>query len=392
MVAEIQSLPPIAAQNQALWLQETGEIDLTRFSLQTDHYIGRIYLISSDTARAIADAIGFTARFDHENVRAAVFEAWQRESSIIFAMVKNTKPTEVGLRYMADRWQLSETPKTKAANAASLGMIYQAKQLPDSAWNASCLQLGLANDAPNRLYIRIDFKRLTLVLITTNENEKLLPAKAAQSFFLDSSGKPVVQPNNQQHSEVATLEMTTNQTMSSSKYDVPQNESMNVTILNEPVAKYATYSRSEVDLLLKKQSESIANNLNAKIANQQKAAQAEAKIWEQKIGKIIDEFELYCDGARKRIEDAEGKRGGSIQTTVEQANKQLHSEIEQFKAYLNKQVSPNLRSLEDRVLTLVNTHTLSKEVTPEKDQATTMIALLALLLSIVSLGLMFMKH
>ncbi|PWT99143.1 MAG: hypothetical protein C5B53_05750 [Candidatus Melainabacteria bacterium] len=392
MVAQIQCLPSAAAENQALWLKEPGEIDLARIGLAADQNIGRLYPISANTVRAIADAIGFTARFDLENVRTAVFEVCHRESNIVFAMAKNTKPTDVGLRYMADRWQLSETPKQRGTQAASLGLIYQAMDLPASAWQAVCRELALPNDTPDCAYIRIDFKKLTLVLITAKENEKLLPPQATLSFFLDASGNAVITQNNRPHSEVATPEMTSNQTISPSKNDVQQNESMNVTILNEPVAKYATYSRSEVDLLLKKQAENIANNLNAKIANQQKAVQAEAKIWEQKISKLIDQFELSCENARKRIEDAEGKRGGSLQATVEQANKQLLSEIEQFKSYLNKQVMPNLRSLEDRVLTMVNTNILSKEDKPENDQATTMIALLALLLSIVSLGLAFLRH
>src|SRR5258708_675773 len=111
MVLGIQN--PNSPDNMDFWIKEFGEIDLNQFDLIQKHYEGRVYRLSQENMKVIAEAIGFTANFDSSSVQNAYLDIVHGNGTVVFEMAKNTKPTDVGLRYMADRWSSSERSSSR---------------------------------------------------------------------------------------------------------------------------------------------------------------------------------------------------------------------------------------------------------------------------------------
>jgi hypothetical protein len=395
VVAEIQK--PDSEKIQAACFRALAESNLNQFDLANKQYEGRLYSLSPASSKAIAETLGFAARFDSESVQTAYCDAQAPNFTFVFEMVKNTKPIDVGLRYMADRWAPVDGLNRPEQPALSHSLKYQAKtsDLPENIVTTLGKEINLPDYDPDLFFIRVNFKDLNVAVIAERTKAASLPDGYLRSFFLHHDQILSKDPfADKIHNQVEdSFPSKISGTAASQSF--PKPEDMQVTALNDnnsTTMKYATYSRSEIDSLLKKQSEGIAGSLNQKIASQLKSFQELVKAQEKEIKRIIDNLNADCGNVRKQLEIAEAKHLSESQKLVEQSSKQLKSEVEQFKTYLSKQVAPNLKTLDDRIASIIDDHKQKAQTESKIDPTAISLAVVALVLSIINLIGFFAKH
>ena len=113
-------------------------------------------------------------------------------------------------------------------------------------------------------------------------------------------------------------------------------------------AKYATYSRSEVDSMLKQQTENIASALGSKISSQQRTFQEAVDKQEKSFAKLSDGFVSQFDQTRQRLENSSKQTEESIRAELEKFKAELSKELDQHRAQLNKSIVPVAKFIEDK--------------------------------------------
>lgn len=121
-------------------------------------------------------------------------------------------------------------------------------------------------------------------------------------------------------------------------------------------AKYSTYSRSEVDHMLKQQTENITSALGSKISSQQRVFQEAVDKQEKSFAKLSDGFVNQFDQTRTRLENMSKQSEETIRAELETFKRELSKELDQHRAQLNKTIVPVAKFIED------------KNVKPEKAQ------------------------
>ncbi len=374
-----------------VWIDEFGRLETSAFDLSTKSYQGRIYRLTPEEGKVIAETVGFTARFDNTNIRAAYVDISNRAGVITTEITKNTKPNDIGLRYTADRWAPVERSKNGDSLRPWLKSQFQARLLPDKILIALAELLKLKIEDRDLFYIRVNFKDQTYSLIADKDHVEKFPAKAFSIFSLGqdevafvNSSDPTAYNDNQ--GKRNNMTETNNEPNQETTQALPTAEP------SAPGTKYATYSMSEIDQLLRQQAEVLTNLLNSKVTNQQKMLQETMKTQEKTIAKIVDELHAYGDSVRKRVEAAETQQKDVVQTLAEQSKSGLISEIEQFKSYVTKSVTPNIKVLDERVKTIISEYMEKSKPKENKFSYGLMLTVLALVISIVDLVLVLYKH
>ncbi len=116
----------------------------------------------------------------------------------------------------------------------------------------------------------------------------------------------------------------------------------------ENSVKYATYSRSEVDHMLKQQTENITSALGSKISSQQRVFQEAVDRQEKSFAKLSDQFVFQFDQTRQRLENSSKQSEESIKTELDAFKQDLSKELEQYRAQINKAVVPVAKFIEEK--------------------------------------------
>lgn len=114
--------------------------------------------------------------------------------------------------------------------------------------------------------------------------------------------------------------------------------------------KYATYSKSEVDYMLKQQAESILSALSGKIAQQQRTFQETIAAQEKSFSKLYDNFVTQFESSKTKLETTSKVAHENTSGELENFKKTLSKELEQHRTLINKTVLPVQKALEDRPL------------------------------------------
>jgi hypothetical protein len=366
-----------------IWVAEFGVLSGQGFDFENKKYAGKIYRLIPESAKSLAEALGFTARFEAGAVRVAYLDACKNDVTVVLEMARNTKPGDVALRYSGDRWTVAESA-TRGNDALRpwRRTSYRAKSLSDQALLALCDAARIEFGDREKFYIRINFKDGTSGLIAEEEHLGKFPGSAYSSFCLPLGRANVVQSQHEDVEKMAPLE-TTRATFESS---TGRNGS--------PGAKYATYSRSEVDQLLKQQSDQLITVVGNKVGSQKKDLQEALKTQEKSIAKIAEDLRVYSENVKKQLDNEQTQKHADIDDSVDQARRDLMTQIEQFKTHLNKSVLPSLKNLDDRVRTIVEA-TIQPPAKPQQTSngpPVLVLAAIALLISVINSVLLLARH
>jgi hypothetical protein len=378
----------IQANASEIWVADFGLLSGQDFDFGKEKFVGKSYRLSPELAKSLTESLGFTAKFDAATVRLAFLDAYKNDVTLVLEMTRNTKPSDVALRYSSDRWTCLES-----ATRMNDGLrpwrrsSYRAKSFSDQAALAICDAARIDFRDRDKFFIRVNFKDGTCGLIAPEENLGKFPGSAYSTFTLPLDQANVVRAYNEDEGKMAQVE--------SAKLTVESLTGGNGSALKESQgAKYATYSRSEVDQLLKQQNDQLNSALVNKVASQRKEFNEALKNQEKNLAKIADELKIYSENVKKQLDGMQARKHADIDDSVDKARRELVAQIEQFKTHLNKSVLPSLKNLDDRVRTIVES-TLTPTANPQGQkggQSAMVLAAIAILIGIVNLVSLLMRH
>lgn len=316
-----------------VWVPEFGIFDMVY--LEPDRrYQGRVYRLSQEQVKSLSETIGFTARFDHPNIRAAYVDIIKTEGHITFEIDRNTKPVELNLRYSRDRWSGSEAASKGGADAMRpwIKSAYDCRFLPEKVAQVVATQLRMDPEKISNFYIRLNLKEKTAGLIAEDKHIDLFPTQPFQVFALPEG-------------HVATIPSVEVVGQEESGQPRPAER----VIVQEVGPKYATYSRSEIDRMLKMQAENITTVLAGKMSGQQRSFLEAVEAQEKAFAKITERYVIQFEEARIKLEDHTKSMHESAQTELNRLNADLGKELTEFRAHVNKNILPISRAIEDKV-------------------------------------------
>ncbi len=337
-------------------------------------YHGRVYKLEPEDCKVLAEQVGFAANFEHPAVRTANLDIFDGQGFVVWEIDRNTKPQDVVVRYSRDRWELGEVIGNVGEKLRpAIRTEYRAKTLAEEMVSAVCQQIKVAADALDKFFVRLNFKDRTYSLITEKEHLLLLPGGWHYSFLVP---KPVEEPEvtesdaagdstvaeAEQPSETAAVQpgagpqpaapeppKVVPRTLAPTP---PTPSNMNTQQSGTPKMdtqlKYATYSRSETDSLLKQHIEGVSSQLGSKISTLQRAVQ-EANAEQQKgFTRTQEEANRKFEQSTIRLEKATQEFSAGVTGELDTFKKALTKELEQFRNQVNKAVLPVAKALEEK--------------------------------------------
>jgi hypothetical protein len=380
----VQIQPSVVGLPLEVFVAEFGVLDLQPFELPNKRYVGRIYRLSVEAVKAVSEAVSFTARFESNLVRVAHFDAYKSTGNAVIEVARNAKPLEIGFRYSADRFSSLEKPtKGNESLRPWLRSTYLVKSLPSKVFATVCDQLKIRFEDRDLFYIRVNFKDLTYALIAEEGQSDKFPIGAFSSFQLPGESIKTV----------VTLPFEDKVSLPEMVKKVNQVEIERTAGIASNSAKYATYSRSEVDQLLKQQLEQVTATIQSRATGQKKELQDALKTQEKNVQKVVDELHVYSENIKKSLEKVQSAKESSVAESIAQMKGELTEQIDQFKIHLNKSVMPSMKTLEDRVVAIVKSNQAESNVQPSKtNPAGLTLGLIALVIAVVDLVLLLSKH
>ncbi len=333
---------------------EMGNLDADILAQVRDRH-GRLITLAKPKLKSISDALGFTARFESPHVKSAYVDIFEDEGRITFEITRNTKPQDIGLRYMRERWEATEqsgaAERERKAKAESLLTRYTSSSLPKETLTQliECLELkDVSFDSGSAAFVRVNFKEETAILIDDAaiddaaddlQSESTKPPEAQESPTLltpAESSKPDSKLNS---SETAKEQKVNEQSATLTRRNGEDTDSL----------KYATYSRSEIDRLLKAQTENISNSLGSKITGHQKNLQDAIASQERALAKVVDTLTIQIEETKTKLEASSKGVQDSSKSSMDAFKSDLVKELDSFKQHLNKSILPNIKTIDDKL-------------------------------------------
>ncbi|CAN5711432.1 hypothetical protein BH10CYA1_BH10CYA1_06490 [soil metagenome] len=379
MVVELQQ--PAVTHNQKVWIPEVGTFD----SFPLDQCQGAVYKLDSEDLQSLSESLAFAARFESHLVTTAYLDITFGDATFLLEISKNSRPADVAVRYSRDQWTANELRKHQDTRKRIFKTSYHASSLSAQSVEVICNRLKIsAKDFPAYV-IRVNFKAETATLIVSSVDAKKLPAKSICAFSVlngEVSLAPVEIGESMSPVSSATSPVNT----------VAFNRDVNVQ-LNSDSWKYATYSQSEVDRLLKIRAENITAALSAKISTQQKFVQesvaTQEKTWRKMISEVGDQIEQFNTSAVKAADN----HNEQMKTLMEKAQNEIEVQFEQVKADLDRTLMNDLKSVDKRLQALeASIQSLSEAKQSSHSQALIILVALSIVLSLANMIVLFVHH
>lgn len=404
---------------EKIFVPEFGVLEAGCLDLLRKRFQGRVYKLSADSIKAISEALGFSARYEQASVRTAIADISQIEAKITFEISRNTKPADVGLRYSRDKWSSTASLSSSASAASSasafaassasasaastsasdsyrhtrtiesirpwLSTEYTARALPEKSLKAIAEQARVKPDDLSRMFVRVNLKDMTVTLIAEEGQSAKLPTGSYASFALPGGIRQV--------DAVSTTPVDDEQRRGQNK--MPEHQSTSGSYLESVAsgsAKYATYSRSEVDQLLKQQIESASASLSQKVNQQTRSVKDALDAQTRAVNASIDEALSAFQSMKKEIEMAEKANSAETMKFIEKLKKDLADEMARTQSEVAGTARSNLKAMDESVKRIEALVERSEQ--PKKEERPPLFwAVVAVgLLSLANTIILFVRH
>ncbi|MBX9723827.1 MAG: hypothetical protein K2X81_20640 [Candidatus Obscuribacterales bacterium] len=341
-----------AVQAEEFFVPEFGRIDISWIDL-SKKYRGAMFRLNPDAAKQLAEIAGFIANFDFPGIRAASIDFFKNEGHIVFEIERNTKPSDLSVRYSRERWSAQD--QSKGDNLRPwLKTEYRAKLLSDKVIALIAEQLKIQTDAATHFVIRLNFKEKTFGLICEEKFAEKMPTGTFSPFSLPTESMIALATSNHSEYASAKAESKTESTTEPTETAITKDKTVELDLNKirsenmEATPKYATYSKSEIDTMLKLQAENITSALGSKISSQQRVFQESAEKQEKVFAKLSDNFVAQFDQTRARLEKTSKDSEDIIKVELDTFKKELGKELENYRAQINKTVVPVAKFIDDK--------------------------------------------
>lgn len=326
-------------------------------------YRCHVYRMSDEMMRAVSEHTSFAANFDSPSMRTALMDLWKNQGTVVIEIERNAKPKEISVRYPKERWTVLETLTIEGEGLKpSIKTEYGAVKLASKVFSTVAKALNLPPDMMPEILLRINLKEKTFAVIAEEWLADKLPpdAKTVEAVAVTAAEAVATTPIAASEATEATIdavaqaeemEDTANKGKAVPKSKAPQSVSSQSNDMDQK-QKYATYSRSEVDQLLKQQAEQLAATLGTKISQQQRAFQEAMEKQEKSFGRMTESMSSTMDTARTKLESAARTASEQTNKDLEDFKRQLGKELENYRTQINKAST--------REVTKPSTETLAK--------------------------------
>ncbi len=311
-------------------------------------YRCHVYRMSDEMMQALTEHTSFTANFDAPTMRTAVMDLWKNQGTVIIAIERNAKPKDISVRYPKDRWTVLETLTVEAEGMKpSVKTEYGAVKLAGKVFTTVAKTLNIPPDMMPEILLRINLKDKTFAVIAEEWLAEKLPPDAmtaAAVAGVSATAAPTEiapevrateDPAQSEKPAVPAVDEAADKAKAASKSKAPKSVSPQSNDMDQQ-QKYSTYSRSEVDQLLKQQAEQLAATLGAKISQQQRALQEAMEKQEKSFGRMTESMSSTMDTARTKLETASKAASDQTAKDLEEFKKTLGKELENYRASINK--------------------------------------------------------
>lgn len=363
------------SQQEDFQVPDFGPLDPTLLEADKTYHC-RVYRMSEEVMKAVTEHTSFTARFDSPNMRTAIMDLWKSTGKVIIEIERNAKPKEISVRYPKDRWTVVEAQTVGAEGLKpSIKTEYGSLVLGPKAFAGIAETLKLPPELMQQVIVRCDFKEKTYCIIAQAAHVDQLPPEFHASSVVSASESAVAPAETATKAPAADLDSPAAPEGAAAdsggvESAAPIPESAGDDIINSPLSpgkptkdetvpgsppkskapktvstqraemdqkeKYATYSRSEVDQLLKQQAEQLAATLGAKISQQQRAFQDAMDKQEKSFSRISDSFASTLETARIKLETTAKSTSAETHKELDEFRRQLAKELESYRAQINK--------------------------------------------------------
>ncbi|MBS1953990.1 MAG: hypothetical protein JST89_07390 [Cyanobacteria bacterium SZAS-4] len=391
MVVELQK--PDVSHNDKVRIPEVG----TFAALALDPCQGAVYELTAKDLQLMLEALGFAARFESHLVTTAYLDVTCGDATLLLEISKNSRPADVAVRYSREQWTPNEHRKHLDTRKRILKTSYHADSLTLESIEVICRLLKISPDDFQKYVIRVNFKTGTTTLIISSTDAEKLPAKSICAFSVlngEVSLAPIeigesMFPASSAINTVNTVAFSNDAAFSK---DPAFGKDVNVQ-LNSDSWKYATYSQSEVDRLLKIQAENITAAFTAKISAQQKLVQELLSTQEKTSRKISNDVSDQIVEFNISAAKAADNHNEQMKTLMEKAQNEIEVQFEQVKADLDRTLMNDLKSVDKRMQYLeASIQSLSETKQSSNSQALIILVALSVVLSLANLIMLFVHR
>jgi hypothetical protein len=339
MVSEIQEAA-VETRSTEIWIPEFGVLDTIDFD-QRKKFQGRLYRLTSEACKPLAELIGFTCSFDNPMVRAVYADFSDAEGRLVFDIERNAKPTDLSLRFSRDRWStVEQSSKEKDALRPWTKTNYFARFIPEQTRESMANLLRLKPEDFEHFYVRINLKDRVVGLIAEDEYIDQFPTGSFQVFAFPE-GHAAAIPAVELMAAAAPNAAPAPARPASYSAD-------------EGGPKYATYSKSEIDRMLKVQVDTIVNTLSGKFSGQQRSFTEAVDLQEKAFGKISDKMVAQLEETRMKLEQNIRSAHDLSKSELDQFKSELDKELDNFRAHVNKNILPVPKLIDDKIAAFQN--------------------------------------
>lgn len=117
----------------------------------------------------------------------------------------------------------------------------------------------------------------------------------------------------------------------------------------ESTPKYHTYSQSEVDSLIKKSAENVANSVTSKINKQTKVVEETLKNQEFAFKQALEQINKQAEAANQKLDKAVAELTSASAKQKTEYKESFEKEIEEFKSQINKKVNQGIKVIDSKL-------------------------------------------
>ncbi|MBX9667255.1 MAG: hypothetical protein K2X93_06535 [Candidatus Obscuribacterales bacterium] len=130
-------------------------------------------------------------------------------------------------------------------------------------------------------------------------------------------------------------------------------------------AKYDTYSRSEVERLIKKSAENVTTTVTSKMNAHQKSLKEGLNNHEFAVKQSVEKLKLQVEEATKKLNSATTDLNSKSEEHTDQFKTSLKKEMDEFRCQMSKNMSPTIKALEAKLEQLNNDAKKKVDVAPK---------------------------
>jgi hypothetical protein len=172
-----------------IFIPEFGLLNNRQLDFNRQHH-GRLYRLSNEAMKVVSEALGFNANFELPTLRTAFVDICKGEGRVICEMDRNTKPTDINVRFSRDRWS-QETGRADGLRPW-IKNEYRSRFIEPRFIAQIAEALRLRPDDMAKVFVRVNFRERIYGVIGDERFAEQMPTGSFSWFSVPGNSVPAV--------------------------------------------------------------------------------------------------------------------------------------------------------------------------------------------------------